>query len=195
MFILPQDTKDRRRPAPSTPKPTRPQSISKKNKKGETVVKTKTAEGRRKLVLKDNKEVSTVKKGKKILSREVNHRNADGSHKKTVTKKADGSKSVRKYKKGKTFMDTKTITKTTDKAGNKSRTVSNFGKKNKKGETTSTTRTKTSKGVTTKRDVYTKNKKGKAIVKTKTRGPNGKVTTSRRKQEMNSLYTGQNNIL
>ena len=184
MFILPADT-DRRRPvAPKT----------KTRANGDKVYTSKNSDGSRtRNVIKKNGDTVTskIKKGK-VISKERNLRNADGSHKKTVTKKADGSRSVRKYKKGKTSMDTKTITRTTDKAGNKSRTVSNFGRKNKKGETTSTTRTKDSKGrVTTKRDIYTKNKKGKAIVKTRTKGPDGKTTTSRRKQKMNYAATRQ----
>ena len=183
MFKLPKDTDRRKPPAPNRQTRT--------NAKGDKVYTTKNSDGSRtRNVTKKNGDTVTSKiKGGKVISKERTLRNADGSHKKTVTKKADGSRSVRKYKKGKTFTDTKTITRTTDKAGNKSRTVSNFGKKNKKGETTSTTRTKDSKGkVTTKRDIYTKNKKGEAIVKTKTKGPDGKKTISRRKDPpMNSF--------
>ena len=130
----------------------KPKIVSKKNKKGETVAITKTSTGRRRQVRKKNKDVTIDKKGKKVLRKEVIHRNPDKSHKKTVTKTADGSKTVRKHK------------------------------KNKKGHATSITRTKDSKGqVTTKREIYKKNKKGKAIVKTVTKGPNGKKTISRRK--------------
>ena len=165
-----------KKPRPYLRKPS-PTRVTKQNKKGESVVKTKTSTGRKKLVLKKDKTVSVDKKGKKVLKKTVTHRNPDKSHNKTVTKTADGSKSVRKYKKGKTFMDDKRITKTTNKAGEKSKETYNFGKKNKKGNTTSTTRTKNSKGgVTTKREIYKKNKKGNAIVKTKTKGPDGKKT-------------------
>ena len=173
------------RPPEDTKRQIRPAIKSKIKANGNRVYKRKNSDGSntRTVIKKNGNTVTSKRKAGKTISKERNIKNADGSHKKTVSKSADGSKTVRKYKGG-LSRGGKSITKTTDKAGNKTRSVRKRVT-NKKGEMVSKTRTKTSSGVTKKREIYTKNKKGEAIVKTKTKGPNGKKTTSRRKQGMN----------